>query len=224
MSAEKVKQGQEDYDLRIKNQMGKMIDSYDNYMKRVTFGRENKLRELTVGTAQVKNGDAVLEIGCATGSLTLAIKRKAGATGKVFGIDIIPGMIERSKQKAAEQGVDAGFQEGSIDNIPFPDSQFDVVICSFMIFHMSEGVRQKGIKEIYRVLRPGGRLFVLDLTLPQGGFSRSIMKVFLGFMFKHDLKELFPLMESAGFSGLNLSRFPFRLIGLSLLSFVTGNK
>ena len=115
--------------------------------------------------------------------------------------------------------MDVTFQLGSIDKIPFPDNQFDVVMCSFMIFHMSEEVRRKGIAEIYRVLKPQ-RLMVLDLALPAHGVSRAIAKVLFKFMLKHDLKELLPMMESSGFSGIQISQAKFRIFGFSLLSFV----
>jgi len=93
-----------------------------------------------------------------------------------------------------------------------------------MIFHMSEEVRQKGIMEIYRVLKPQGGLMVLDLTLPAHGVSRAVAKVLFKFMLKHDLKELLPMMESSGFSGIQISQAKFRLFGFSLLSFVCGSK
>ena len=217
-------QSQLDEDSVMKSQMEKMVDSYDLYMKRITLGRENALREMTVNLAQVKPGDCVLEVGCATGTLTLAAKRQAGPSGKVFGIDIIPGMIERSQQKAVQANLNVKFQSGSIENIPFPENHFDVVMCSFMIFHMSEEVRRKGIAEIYRVLKPQGRLLVLDLALTTRPASRAITKLFLGFLLKHDLKELLPMMESSGFFGIQVSRAKYRILGLSLLSFVSGSK
>ena len=213
-----------DEDSVIKSQMGKMVDSYDKYMKRITLGREEALRTMTVNLALVKQGDCVLEVGCATGSLTLAAKRQAGPSGKVFGIDIIPGMIERSKHKAAQANLDVTFQLGSIENISFPENHFDVVMCSFMIFHMSEKIRNKGIDEIYRVLKPQGKLLVLDLALPPYPVSRRILKLLLGFMLKHDLKELQPIMESSGFSQIEVSHSKYRVFGLRILSFVRGTK
>ena len=214
----------DDEDIIIKNQMGKMVNSYDLYMKRITLGREDALRKMTVDLAQVKQGDCILEVGCATGTLSLAAKRQAGPTGSVFAIDIIPGMIEVSQKKAAQAKLDVTFQSGSIDNIPFPNDNFDVVMCSFMIFHMSEKVRNKGIEEIFRVLKPQGRLLVLDLALPPNPVSRGILKFLLGFMLKHDLKELRPIMESSGFSQIDISQAKFRVIGLPILSFVLGIK
>ena len=214
----------QDEDSALKGQMEQMVDSYDSYMRRITLGRENALREMTVNLAQVKPGDSVLEAGCGTGTLTLAAKRQAGPAGKVFGIDIIPGMIDLSRRKAAEAGLDVTFQLGSIDDIPFTANQFDVVICSFMIFHMSEKVRQKGIAEIFRVLKPQGRLMILDLALPTHPVSKVIAKTLLGFMLEHDLKELVPLMEASGFSGIEVSQAKYRVLGLSILSFVRGSK
>jgi len=224
MTEDKSKQSIDDEDTIMKSHMEKMVNSYDKYMNKITLGREDALRTMTVILAQVKPGDCVLEIGCATGTLSLAAKRQAGPTGSVFGIDIIPGMIEVSRNKAAQAKLDVTFQLGNIEDIPFPNEYFDVVMCSFMIFHMSEKVRNKGIKEIYRVLKPQGKLLVLDLALPTQPASRRILKLLLGFMLKHDLKELQPQMESSGFSQIEIAQAKFRVLGLPLLSFVRGTK
>jgi ubiquinone/menaquinone biosynthesis C-methylase UbiE len=222
MTENKSNKSISDEDTIIKSQMERMVNSYDRYMKRITLGREDALRTMTVNLAQVKQGDCVLEVGCATGSLSLAAKRQAGPSGRVFGIDIIPGMIEASRKKAEQAKLDVTFQLGNIEDIPFPDEYFDVVMCSFMIFHMSEEVRRTGIAEIYRVLKPGGRLLVLDLALPPRPVSRMILKLLLGFMFKHDLNELQPVMESSGFMRIEISQAKYRILGLPVLSFVRG--
>jgi len=210
-------------DKLMKSQMEKMVPSYDSYMKKMTLGRERVLRDETVNLAQVKAGDCILEIGCGTGTLTLAAKRKAGPSGKAFGIDTIPGMIEASQRKAAEANEDITFQPGSIDNIPFSANQFDVVMCSFMIFHMSETTRRKGIAEIHRVLKPQGRLLVLDMALPSHPLPRAIAKMLFGGMLEHELQELRPLMESSGFSNIEIAPAKFRVLGLSILSYVRGS-
>lgn len=209
-------------DQAAREGMEKMVTSYDSYMRNITFGRERLLRETTVKLAQVKPGDSVLEVGCGTGTLTLAAKKQAGPTGKAFGIDLIPGMVEASQRKAAAANEEITFQEGSIDAIPFADNLFDVVMCSFMIFHMSEETRTRGIQEIFRVLKPNGRLFVLDLALPEQPFQKAIAKTVLGFMFDHKMDELLPFMKSTGFTALELVPVPFRVLGLSILAGVTG--
>lgn len=73
-----------DEDKLMKSQMEKMVPSYDSYMRKVTLGRERTFRETTVNLAQIGPGDCVLEVGCGTGTLTLAAKRQAGSSGKVF--------------------------------------------------------------------------------------------------------------------------------------------
>lgn len=224
MTENKSNQSREDEDTIMKSHMEKMVNSYDKYMNKITLGREGALRTMTVNLAQIKQGDCVLEVGCATGTLTLAAKLHAGPSGTVFGIDVIPGMIEASRNKAAQAKLDVKFQLGNIEAIPFPNVHFDVVICSFMIFHMSEKVRNKGIEEIYRVLKPQGKLLVLDLALPPNPVLRRILKLFLGFMLKHDLKELQPKLESSGFSQIEIAQAKFRVLGLPLLSFVRGTK
>ncbi len=213
---------QVDEDETIKNQMEQMVTTYDAYMRKITLGREALLRKTTVELAQVKAGDCVLEVGCGTGTLTLAAKKQAGPSGKVYGIDIIPGMIEASQRKAEQAGEEISFRSGSMDDIPFPDNQFDVVMCSFMIFHMSDMVRQKGIAEAQRVLRPQGRLLIMDLALPPQGLPRAIARMLFGGMLQHDLRELLPLMEASGFSDVETASVKFRILGLSVLGFVRG--
>jgi ubiquinone/menaquinone biosynthesis C-methylase UbiE len=214
---------QVDEDEIMKSQMEKMVPSYDSYMRMMTLGRERSLREMTVRLAQVKPGDVVLEVGCGTGTLTLAAKRQVGPSGKVYGIDVIPGMIELSQRKAAQANEDVPFQLGSIDDIPFPANHFDAVMCSFMIFHMSETTRRKGIAEVHRVLKPQGRVCVLDLALPPQPLPRAIAQTLFGGMLTHDLRELFPIMEASGFSGVEIGQATFRVLGLSVLAFVRGS-
>jgi len=209
-------------ELAMKEQLEKMVDSYDSYMRRITFGRENKLREETLDSAEIKSGDCVLEVGSGTGTLTLAAKKKVGISGKVNGIDVIPGMIEVSRQKAKQANEDVSFDLGSIADIPFEANTFDVVICSFMIFHVAEKTRRKGISEIHRVLKPNGKLFIVDLGLPQGSIQRMLAKTFLGFMINHELQELIPSFQENGFAGITNGKVNFKILGLPVISYISG--
>jgi ubiquinone/menaquinone biosynthesis C-methylase UbiE len=213
---------QTDENKSMRDQMEKMAPSYDAYMRKATFGRERILRDMTVSMAGVKEGDSVLEVGCGTGTLTLAAKRQAGPSGKVVGIDVIPRMIELSKQKAAQANEQITFQLGSIDDIPFPENHFDVLLCSFMIYHMSETTRRKGLTEIHRVLKPNGRLLVLDMVSPRQPLPRAIAQMLFGGMLQHDLQDLLTLMEASGFSNIETGQAKFRVLGLSVLGFARG--
>jgi ubiquinone/menaquinone biosynthesis C-methylase UbiE len=211
-----------DEDEVMKSRMEAAAPTYDRYMKLMTLWRERTLRERTVRAAGVKAGDCVLEVGCGTGSLTLEASRQIGPAGKAFGIDVIPLMIELSRQKASKLGSDVTFQVGNMDNIPFPENQFDVVMGSFMIFHMSEDKRRKGIAEISRVLKPAGRIFFLDSALPPQPFRRLILEKILGFKLERDLSELQPLLEANGFGNVEMGTFDFNILGFAILGFIRG--
>lgn len=218
-----IPQIQTDEDVQMRAAMERMAGSYDSYMRTMTLGTERRLRDLTVGLAQLKPGDQVLEAGCGTGTLTLAAKCQVGPAGQAYGIDVIPKMIELSRHKAEQVGADpSAFQLGGIDAIPFPVGKFDAVLCSFMIFHMSEGMRRRGIQEIRRVLKPGGRLVVVDMALPASPAPRAIAKALFGGMLQHDLRELIPLMQESGFVDVELAPVSYRVLFLPVLSFVRG--
>jgi len=222
MTLQDVNEKEVDLDQQYKRQMEKAAPTYDQLMKRMTFGRERELRETTIRLAGVKAGDCILEVGCGTGTLTLAAKRRAGLSGQVYGIDVIPLMIELSQRKAAQAGEEITFQLASIADIPFPANTFDVVMGSFMIFHMSEQVRQKGMAEVFRVRKPQGRLLVLDTATPTRPLVKTFVKMFTGGELPPDLRQLPPLLELSGFSKIEIAPVNFRLLGFSPLTFVCG--
>jgi ubiquinone/menaquinone biosynthesis C-methylase UbiE len=172
----------------------------------MTFGEEKKFRQDTIQLARINPGDNVLEIGCGTGSLTLAAKERAGPSGEVAGIDIAPEMVAKARQKAARNRADISFQEGSIAEIPFPDDRFDVVMCSFMIYHMPDDVRMKGFLEIYRVLKPGGHLFILDAALSEKQQQHRSGKM-------RDIRELAPVLTENSYTEIEMEKTKFRFMG-----------
>ena len=190
-------------------QLGYMARYYDLIMPLMTFGREKTLRQLTIKLAQLMPGDKVLEVGCGTGTLSLAAKAQVGSSGEVVGIDIAPEMVAVASHKASRKCVDISFQVGSIENIPFPDNRFDDVICSFMIFHMPEYVRIKGFTEIYRVLKSGGHLFILDLTVPDHPWARRFVQMHFGHMMQHDVRELAPVLKENSFTDIEVGETKF---------------
>jgi ubiquinone/menaquinone biosynthesis C-methylase UbiE len=80
----------------------------------------------------------------------------------VFGIDASPEMITRANKKAKKQGIDVPFQNGVVEALPFPDTRFDLVLSSLMLHHLPKNAREKCAREIARVLRPNGRVLVVD--------------------------------------------------------------
>ncbi len=190
---------------RQEGQMGRWAWIYDPLMALMTLGKEARLRQRTVELARLKPGDNVLEVGCGTGSLTLAAKRQVGSSGEVVGIDIAPEMVAVATRKAARRNVGATFQVGSIADLAFPENRFDVVLCSFMIFHMPEEVRTRGFAQVHRVLKPGGHLFILDAAQTDRQRRRSAKM--------HDVRELVPVLAQHRFGEIETKETEFVLFG-----------
>lgn len=174
---------------------------YDVFSWLVSLGRWPAIRSTTVELAQLAPGEKVLDVGCGTGSLAIDGKGKAGPDGEVHGIDAAPEMIEVARQKAVKKGVDVGFQVGLIEDIPFPDGQFDLVLNSFVLHHLPQDLKRKGFAEIHRVLKPGGRFLIADLAPPGDSLVGRVMAALIGHARMHsDVGELTAMMEEAGFA------------------------
>lgn len=133
-------------------------------LNRVHFlGREDLYREETVDLAAIMSGERILDVGCGTGNLTLAAKLRAGREGEVHGIDAAPEMIREAERKAGDKGLEIHYRVGLIESLEFPDDQFDVVLSSLMLHHLPKDLKRRGIGEIARVLKPGGRFLAVDV-------------------------------------------------------------
>jgi ubiquinone/menaquinone biosynthesis C-methylase UbiE len=135
---------------------------YDFLARVVMLGREGAFREKVIDLARVKPGECVLDVGCGTGTLAIAAKRRVGPTGKVFGIDASPEMINRAGTKARKADLDIVFKNESVDALPFLDARFDVVLSTLMLHHLPRKLREQGAREMRRVLKPDGRVLVVD--------------------------------------------------------------
>jgi ubiquinone/menaquinone biosynthesis C-methylase UbiE len=142
---------------------------YDFLIWLVTLGRERNLRERLLQPARLQVGESVLDVGCGTGTLAIAAKRRVGPAGSVYGIDASPAMIARAIKKAKKAGTDVTFDNGLAESLPFADARFDVVLSTVMLHHLPRQLRERGVREMRRVLRPGGRLLAVDFGPPQKG-------------------------------------------------------
>jgi ubiquinone/menaquinone biosynthesis C-methylase UbiE len=145
---------------------------YDFLAWAVMLGREGTFREKVIDLGRLKPGESVLDVGCGTGTLAIAAKRRVGSTGRACGIDASSEMIARAGEKARKAGLDVEFKNEVIDALPFPDALFDAVLNTLMLHHLPRKLREDGAREIRRVLKPGGRVLVVDFggAKPQRGF------------------------------------------------------
>lgn len=142
---------------------------YDLLIWFLTLGREGRFREKLLAPARLSPGESVLDVGCGTGSLAIAAKRQVGDMGSVQGIDASHEMIARARHKAKKAGLDVVFAEASAESLPFPDARFDVVLSTVMLHHLRKSARAVAVAEMRRVLKPGGRLLVVDFGGARNG-------------------------------------------------------
>jgi len=170
---------------------------YDPFVK--LLGGDGVRRTL-LKQVDLRPGHRVLDIGCGTGTLVTLIKR-VNPDVSVVGLDPDPKALTRAKRKAAQAGVAIQFDQGFSDELPYAEASFDRVFSSFMLHHISADQREGTLHEVWRVLRPGSSVHLLDFDSseghPQGVLARWLYA-------RHRLKDnsesrILQLMKVAGF-------------------------
>jgi ubiquinone/menaquinone biosynthesis C-methylase UbiE len=117
----------------------------------------------------------ILDVGCGDGSLLKYLYDIYGPLNEFYGMDASQKLIDVAVKKYAPK---LRFRIGEIEAIAFPSNSVDRLLCSFVFHHLPTKIKQKGIKEIYRVLKPGGYLMYIDVGKPENLYSKIIMNLF----------------------------------------------
>jgi demethylmenaquinone methyltransferase/2-methoxy-6-polyprenyl-1,4-benzoquinol methylase/phosphoethanolamine N-methyltransferase len=172
---------------------------YDLFGRLISFGRDKAIREKFIELAAPTPDEKVLDVGCGTGTLALALKSSVG-TCEVHGIDASPEMIEVAREKAAKAGSDTDFQVALIEAIPFPDATFDLVTSSLMLHHLPDDLKRTGLGEIRRVLKPGGRFMAVDFAAHSHSPLGHLLSILGHSRGESMVDKLAPMLRDAGFS------------------------
>jgi ubiquinone/menaquinone biosynthesis C-methylase UbiE len=146
---------------------GTTIDRFllNELVSQLAFGgRRGRVYRRIVSLAGVRPGDSVLDVGCSSGYLARKLAAAAGPAGHVTGVDPSAAAIGYARRHAHGGTT---FIVGIAQDLPFPDSSFDVVTCTLAIHHVPARKRAAALAELYRVTRPGGRLLVADFDPAQ---------------------------------------------------------
>lgn len=191
-----------------KRSKGFSLDGLSEYWDLITPAERSKFRRKQIRLMDIREGEKVLEVGCGTGVLSILSKLAAGEAGEVKGIDIAPAMIARAQQKADKAKLKIGFKTASIDELPYADNHFDLVISSMMFHHLPVDIKKKGLEEIYRVLKEKGRFFLCDFFTPSL-FALPLMYLLLIWIpsTRYQLLGKLPgLIGECGFESMELKR------------------
>jgi len=142
----------------VRRMFDRIAPVYDAMNRVMTAGLDRRWRRLTV-EATVQPGFRVLDACCGTGDLAIAAEREGG---RVTGLDFSPAMLERARRKSTT----IEWVEGDMLALPFEDASFDAATVGFGVRNVVD--LERGVAELRRVLRPGGRLAILEITQPRG--------------------------------------------------------
>ena len=153
----------------VRQMFSSIATRYDVTNEVLSLGIHRLWRRRAVRLSGARPGDAVLDCATGTGDLALAFKRRVGEAGRVVGSDFCPEMLDSAPAKAAREGLDVRFQVADVLALPFADASFDVASIAFGIRNVDDPV--KCLSELARVVRPGGRVVVLEFGQPTGFFG-----------------------------------------------------
>ncbi|APT10454.1 MULTISPECIES: class I SAM-dependent methyltransferase [Mycobacterium] len=163
-----------------------------------SLGLRARMWDRLVGLSGAEPGNRVLDVGCGTGYFTRRIARAVHPGGSVVGIDPSQSMVDYAARRAP---ANAAFQVASAEDLPFSDQSFDVVVSSLAFHHFPVDRRADAVRQMFRVLRPGGRLCIADLRPSGGGTLHRIAAVFNAHAREQNrLHQLDELITDAGFS------------------------
>ena len=134
--------------------------------------RESAFKQHLVEQAGIERGHRVLDLGCGTATLTILVKQ-AYPQARIVGLDADPRILEIAQRKIVRAGLGVALNQGMACDLPYPNGSFDRVLSSLFFHHLKHEQKKRTLKEVFRVLRPGGELHVADWGKPSNALMRG---------------------------------------------------
>jgi len=171
MSNEKTHFGYEQVDVqdKVKKVAGvfhSVADKYDVMNDLMSFGVHRLWKRFTLSQTGLKSGQRALDLAGGTGDLALRMSRMVGPSGEVVLSDINSSMLSRGRERLIDKGVAGNMRyvQANAECLPFPDNYFDCITMAFGLRNVTD--KDTALRSMYRVLKPGGRLLVLEFSKP----------------------------------------------------------
>ncbi len=137
---------------------------YDRMNTLMTLGADRRWRGMAVDATALRPGDSVIDVACGTGKLSVALAERIGPFGRVLGVDLSPGMVALARDANADL-VQLEFAVGNALQLPAEDASYDAATIAFGLRNLADF--EAGFRELRRVVRPGGRVVCLELSMPR---------------------------------------------------------
>ena len=143
-----------------------VADKYDVMNDVMSFGVHRLWKKIAMGHTGLKKGQRALDVAGGTGDLTVYMSNQVGPTGEVIISDINPDMLEQGRRRLIDKGIAGNikFIEANAEELPFEENSFDCVTIAFGLRNVTD--KDKALRSMYRVLKPGGRLLILEFSKP----------------------------------------------------------
>ncbi len=150
---------------QVRAMFDRIAGVYDAMNSVMTAGMHHRWRERAADLTRVRPGDRALDVATGTGDLALVLAGRVGPAGEVVACDFSQRMLELGREKSASARADVRFEAANALALPYPDDAFDAATVGFGARNFAD--LERGLAEMTRVLRPGGRVVVLEITTPQ---------------------------------------------------------
>lgn len=163
---------------QIREMFDTIAPRYDLLNRLLSMGIDRRWRTFAVSKIHTTPGGSVLDIATGTGDIALEIARQSSQDVTVVGADISREMVEIGRQKVAASPYSGriSFEIAPCEALPFPDSRFDSVTIAFGIRNVVD--RQKGLSEMHRILKPGGRAVILEFSMPSSPLFEKLYRFY----------------------------------------------